>query len=169
MDKLIEQNFVAEIPPAEVNHEEPEWYLPMHAVFTPERSTKVRFVFHASAKGPLGKSLNEHLEKGPNYINSLPNVLIAWRLNQVAYAGDIHKMFNEILIHPEDQVFHCFLWRANEEEERKVLLVNTTKFRGQACLQLRMNFRNTLMLMILVDQRKTKYTRRRSQKVLTPY
>jgi hypothetical protein len=120
MDKLIEQNFVAEIPPAEVNHEEPEWYLPMHAVFTPERSTKVRFVFHASAKGPHGKSLNEHLEKGPNYINSLPNVLIAWRLNQVAYAGDIHKMFNEILIHPEDQVFHCFLWRANEEEERKV-------------------------------------------------
>ena len=32
MDKLIEQNFMVEIPPAEVNHEVPEWYLPMHAV-----------------------------------------------------------------------------------------------------------------------------------------
>ena len=120
INKLIEEKFVKEIPPQQVNHDEPEWYLPIHAVFTPDRSTKIRLVFDASAKGPNGKSLNEHLEKGPNYINSLPNVLIAWRLDHVAYAGDIRKMFNQVLIHPNDQVFHRFLWRTNKEEKPKV-------------------------------------------------
>jgi hypothetical protein len=144
MDKLIEQNFMAEIPPAEVNHKEPEWYLPMHAVFTPERSTKVRLVFDASAKGPHGKSLNEHLEKGPNYINSLPNVLIAWRLNQVAYAGDIRKMFNQILIHPEDPVFHRFLWRANEEKEPKVYQWIRLNFRDKPAPNIATGVINTL-------------------------
>ena len=27
--------------------------------------------------------------------------------------GDVRKMFNQILVHPEDQVYHRFLWRSN--------------------------------------------------------
>ena len=54
-------------------------------------------------KGPRGKSLDEHLERGPNYRNSLPNVLMVWRFEKVAYTGDVRKMFNQVLIHPEDQ------------------------------------------------------------------
>ena len=94
--------------------------LPLQAVSTPDRTTQVRRVFDASAKGPRGKSLNEHLEKGPNYINSLPNVLMAWRFDKVAYTGDVRKMFNQVLIHPDDQVFHRFLWRTNESLKPKV-------------------------------------------------
>ncbi|PFX23288.1 hypothetical protein AWC38_SpisGene12174 [Stylophora pistillata] len=56
------------------------------------------------------------IKKGPNYINSLPNVLIAWRWDEVAYAGDIRKMFNQVLVHPDDQVFHRFLWRKNQHD-----------------------------------------------------
>ena len=107
-------------PRENVNHDQPEWYLPLQAVFTPDRTTQVRLVFDASAKGPRGKSLNEHLEKGPNYINSLPNVLMAWRFDKVAYTGDVRKMFNQVLIHPDDQVFHRFLWRTNESLKPKV-------------------------------------------------
>ena len=77
-------------------------------------------MFDASAKDPRGTSLNEHLEKGQNYINSLPNVLTAWRFDKVAYTGDIRKMFNQVLIHPDDQVFHRFLWRTNESLKPKV-------------------------------------------------
>lgn len=66
---------------------------------------KVRLVFDSSSKGHNGLSLNYHLEKGPNYINSLPNVLAAWRWDEVAYAGDIRKMFNQVLVHPDDKVF----------------------------------------------------------------
>lgn len=83
--------------------------MPLQAVFTPEKSTKVRLVFDASSKGHDGLSLNDHLEKGPNYINSLPNGLTAWRWDEYAYCGDIRKMFNQVLMHPYDQVFHRFL------------------------------------------------------------
>ena len=90
--------------------------MPLQAVFTPEKSTKVRLVFDSSSKGHDGLSLNNHLEKGPNYINSLPNVLRAWRWDEYAYSGDIRKMFNQVLVHPDDQVFHRFLWRKNQQE-----------------------------------------------------
>ena len=88
---LLEQEFIVEIK--QVNHNVREWYLPMQAVLTPDRTTKLRLVFDASAKGQNGKSLDDHLEKGPNYINSLPNVLMAWGFDQVAYTGDMRKMF----------------------------------------------------------------------------
>ena len=111
VEKLLDQN---------VNHDQPEWYLPLQAVFTPDRTTQVWLVFDASAKVPRGKSLNEHLEKGPNYINRLPNVLMAWRFDKVAYTGDVRKMFNQVFIQPNDQVFHRFLWRTNESLKQKV-------------------------------------------------
>ena len=120
VNKLLDQNFVKEILAEEVKHDSPEWYLPLHAVFTPERSTQVRLVFDASAKGLDGRSLNDHLEKGPNYINSLPSVLIAWRWDKVAYCGDLRKMFNQVMIHPDDQVFHRFLWRTNPTKSPKI-------------------------------------------------
>ena len=118
IQKLLEQEFIVEIK--QVDHNVPEWYLPMQAVLTPDRTTKLRLVYDASAKGQNGKSLNDHLEKGPNYINSLPNVLMAWRFDQVAYSGDMGKMVNQVRIHPDDQVFHRFLWRTNESEQPRV-------------------------------------------------
>ena len=68
--------------------------MPVHAVFTPEKSTKVTLVLDSSSKGHNGLFLNDHLEKGPNYINSVPNILSAWRWDEFAYIGDIRKMFN---------------------------------------------------------------------------
>ena len=108
------------VPPEEVDHMQPEWYLPLQAVFTPDKTTKLRLVFDSSAKGHDDHSLNDHLEKGPNYINELPGVLAAWRWNNVAYSGDVRKMFNQILVHPDDQVFHRFLWRSSPTEEPTV-------------------------------------------------
>ena len=68
----------------------------------------------SSSKGHDGLSLNDYLEKGANFINSLLDVLAAWRWDEVALTGDVHKMFNQILVHPDDQeVHHRFLWRSN--------------------------------------------------------
>lgn len=61
------------------DHGQPEWYMPLQAVFTAEKSTKVGLLFDSSSKGHDGLTLNDNLENGPNYIDSLPNVLIAWR------------------------------------------------------------------------------------------
>ena len=120
VQKLVEQAFVIEVPTDQVDHNKPEWYLPMQAVFTPERSTKIRLVFDASAKGPDNKSLNDYLEKGPNYINNIQDVLMAWRWDHVGYCGDLRKMFNQIMIHPEDQIYHRFLFRQNQDEDPKI-------------------------------------------------
>ena len=45
---------------------------------------------------------------------------MAWRWNEVAYSGDIRKMFNQVLVHPDDQVFHRFLWRSDKSETPSV-------------------------------------------------
>ena len=116
VQKLVEQGFFIKVPHENVNRSQPEWYMPLQAVFTPEKSTNVGLVFDSSSKGSDGLSLNDHLEKGPNYINSLPNVLTAWRWDEYVYSGDIRKMFNQVLVHPDDQVFHRFLWRKNQHE-----------------------------------------------------
>lgn len=106
VQKLLDQGFVVKVAPEQVDHSQPEWYLPLQVVFTPERTTK----------GHDGLSLNNYLEKGPNYINSLPNILATWRWDNVAYTGDDHKMFNEILVHSYDQVYHRFLWRSDTSD-----------------------------------------------------
>ena len=118
--KLVDQGFVIKIPSGKVDHSKPEWYLPLQAVFTPEKTTKVRLVFDSSCEGHNGLSLNDHLEKGPNYINDIPEVLAAWRWDNIAYAGDVRKMFNQILVHPEDQVFHRFLWSEKPTDQPTV-------------------------------------------------
>ena len=120
VQKLLEQEFVKEVPPEQINHETPEWCLPQQAVFTPDRTSTVLLVFDASAQGRDGKSLNSHLEKGTNYIDSLPNVFIAWCFDKEAYTGDVRKMFNQVKIHPDDQVFHHFLWRTKDAEQPRV-------------------------------------------------
>ena len=62
VQKLLDQNFITKIPPEQIALDKPEWYLPLQAVFTPERTTKVPLVFDSTSKGH---------EKGPNLINSL--------------------------------------------------------------------------------------------------
>ena len=121
VQKLLEKGFVKEVPPEQINHETSEWYLLLQADFTPDRTTKVRLVFDASAQGRDGKSLNDHLDhQGPNYINSLPNVFIAWRFDKEGYTVDVRKLFNQVKIHPDDRVFHHFLWRTSDTEQPRV-------------------------------------------------
>jgi hypothetical protein len=76
-------------------------------VESPDKTTKCRLVFDAAAKMD-GLSLNDALEKGPRLMNSLFDVLIGCRQNEVAFAGDVSKMFNQIAVHPDDQKYHKF-------------------------------------------------------------
>ena len=46
-----------------VDHSQPEWYIPLQAVFRQDKSTKVRLVLDLSSKGPDGLSLNDYLRK----------------------------------------------------------------------------------------------------------
>ena len=77
VQKLLEQGFVKKY------HQNKSIMKPQNGIFRYKQfSLLTEQPKSGSAEGRDGKSLNDHLEKGPNYINSLPNVFIAWRFDK---------------------------------------------------------------------------------------
>ena len=103
----------------------PKYFLTHHPIWKLEsKSTPCRIVFNSSAKYK-GKSMNDHLAKGPSLLNSLPGVLLRWRQGRIGFAGDIAKMFHSIDIPVEDQMTHLFLWSEEENVEPDVRAITT--------------------------------------------
>ena len=75
----------------------------------PGKLTSCRIIWNSAAVHK-GLSLNDGLFKGPNLLNSLFCVLLAWRQDRIAITGDIKKVFNQIQITAKDVVYHRFLW-----------------------------------------------------------
>src|SRR6266436_6203098 len=74
-------------------------------------SGKMRAVFDSSAMAKDGTSLNKALHCGPKLQTELPEVLMRWREDDVAYQGDIVGMFSQVRLSPEDAKLHRFLWK----------------------------------------------------------
>ena len=55
--------------------------------------------------------LNEYWAKGPDLLNSLLGILVRFRENEVAFIGDIKKMYHTVKTTVLDQHTHRFLWR----------------------------------------------------------
>jgi len=81
-------------------------------------STSVRPVFNGAARFK-GKSLNDETMTGPSLINDLPQVLLHFRKDQIAIAGDVSKMFLNIRMSEEDSRYHHFFWRKDGEETKE--------------------------------------------------
>jgi hypothetical protein len=117
IDNLVQRGVVRILDSKEAAHakEEKSWYLNHRIIERPDKSsTKLRVVFD-SALPFQGICLNDALEKGPNFTNSLFRCLLAWREERVAVTGDISKMFNQIEMSEADQRFHRFIWRYGNE------------------------------------------------------
>lgn len=85
-------------------------YLPHRAVVREDKdTTKIRAVFDASC-AVNGPSLNDCLYSGPNLLGKIFDILIRFRLNEIAITADIRQAFLNIGIHPEHQDFLRFLW-----------------------------------------------------------
>ncbi|XP_064101528.1 uncharacterized protein LOC135212085 [Macrobrachium nipponense] len=108
IQKLIDSCFVRELYPEESRDE--GWYLQHHAVYQLHKSTKVRIVWNSAAKFN-GLCLNDGFYKGPDFLNSLLYCLLYWRMKSIGIAGDVQKMFNQILMAEKDQRYHRFVWR----------------------------------------------------------
>jgi hypothetical protein len=92
-------------------------YLPYHGVVRQDKSTsKVRVVYDASARS-LGPSLNDCLYTGPKFAQSIFEILLRFRLQRVALAGDIEKAFLMISIHEKDRDSLRFLWVSDPKDE----------------------------------------------------
>ena len=78
-------------------------------VYHPKKPEKMRAVFDCSAKFS-GTSLNDQLLQGPDLTNSLIGVLTHFRLEPVAFMGDIEAMFYQVRVPGAQCNFLCFLW-----------------------------------------------------------
>ena len=84
------------------NTKGPLYYLPHHGIYRPEKkSTPLRIVFDPACPYQ-GISLNSFLYMGPCLIGSLLGVLLRFREEAVAFAGNISKMFLQALLPERD-------------------------------------------------------------------
>ena len=112
MREMLVMNFCRKLSQEDLeSFKDPVHYIPHHAVLRPEnKSTPLRIAFNSSSVFQ-GHKLNDYWMKGPELLNSLFGVLLNFREKEVAFLGDISKMYNRILIPVQDQHVHRFLWR----------------------------------------------------------
>lgn len=97
----------------------PMHFLPHHGVIRSDReTTKLRVVFDGSAKSDKSTaSINECLEKGPNLVPHLFDIVVKFRGYPFAVVADIEKAFHQIQINPEDRRMLRFLWFDDIEKD----------------------------------------------------
>ena len=87
-------------------------FLPHHGVRRADKeTTKLRIVFNGSAKVDKDSfSLNDCLNKGPNRIPHIFDMMIKFRSYPIGITADIEKAFHQILIENNDRDMLRFLW-----------------------------------------------------------
>jgi hypothetical protein len=96
----------------------PIWYLPHHTVFKQLKPKEPRIVFDCASKSG-GTSLNDELLQGPMNTSTLFGVILRFRVDEVAVAADIKRMFHQVYVAPEDSGALCYLWWPNADMTRK--------------------------------------------------
>ena len=134
-DKIIKEQLRLGIlePVSDINHNVAKktaiHYLPHHRVIQQHsQTTKLRIVYDGSAHD-VGDdySLNDYLQKGPNFIPKLFEVLIKFRWNTVALTADIEKAFLMIGINEADRDVLCFLWFKHPNETSEMIHLRFTR------------------------------------------
>ena len=129
INDMIERGVARKLTKEELDeYTGPVHYLSHHEVMKPEStSTPCRIVFNSSAKCN-GHSVNDYWKKGPDLINNLLGIMIRLREGQVAFAGDIRKMYHAIKMSLVDQHKHRFLWRNEETDEPSTYVITSVSF-----------------------------------------
>ena len=98
-------------------------YIPHHPVIRLDKATtKLRVVYDASARSQ-GPSLNDCLLAGPNFGQSIVDIILRFRLHKIALVGDIEKAFLTVSVDEEDRDVLRFLWLDDIEKELPKLVV----------------------------------------------
>ncbi|GFT00127.1 integrase catalytic domain-containing protein [Trichonephila clavipes] len=92
-------------------------YLPHRPVIKENSTSKIRPVFDASARTKGSPSLNDCLEKGPNFIEVIPTKLNRFRRYKIGVISDIEKAFLQIGVREQDRDFLRFMWYDRENRE----------------------------------------------------
>ncbi|VDP47848.1 unnamed protein product [Heligmosomoides polygyrus] len=111
IDTQLRQGVIEEVdetkpPDGDIVH-----YLAHQAVITPHKNTtKLRVVFDGSAHLKESPSLNDVLNRGPVMLPKLFDILLRFRIGNVAMASDVEKAFLQIRLHEKDRDATRFLW-----------------------------------------------------------
>ena len=126
MVEMNEMKFSRKLSKKELEeYKGPVHYVSHHEVLRPEsKSTPVRIVFNSSAVFQ-GHRLNDYWMKGPDLLNDLFGIVLRFRENEVAFIGDISKMYHRIRIPEADQHVHRFLWRNLRTDRETDVYVKT--------------------------------------------
>lgn len=109
------------------------YFIPHHAVFKGSAdSGKLRVVFDASAETSSTRSLNSCLFTGPKLQKDIVDILLRFRLHQVAFTADVCKMYRQILVLPQHRTFQHIFWRPSSVDETKEFELNTVTY-GLSC------------------------------------
>ncbi|XP_065206647.1 uncharacterized protein LOC135836015 [Planococcus citri] len=109
IQKHLDAGYVEEVTGIDMKTTQ-TYYLPHHAVFTPDKSTTQRIVFDGSAKSKNKQSINDAIYKGTNLLSHGCEILIRFRLYRIVILSDIEKAFHQLIIHALDRDFVRFLW-----------------------------------------------------------
>ena len=89
--------------------------MPMHGVVKEvSTTTKLRIIFDASAKTSTTHSLNDTLLSGPSLYLLLTSILVKFRVPAIGMSADISKMFREVVLHPNERDFHCYVLQTKD-------------------------------------------------------
>jgi len=113
MNSYLQLQHAEPVPAAEIDLD--SFYLPIHGVFKEHSTTtKVRPVFDGSARTTSGVSFNDLLLPGPALLPLITDILLTFRLHQIAFSADVGKMFREIQLASSERDFHRFLLRDSD-------------------------------------------------------
>lgn len=125
----INQKHLRLCTPEEVADKKNAYFMPHHPVVkASSTTTKVRPVFDASAKSSNGFSLNDRLMIGPTVQPTIFEILIKWRMFQIAFTADIEKMYKQIWVHEDDAKFQRILWRNEASIPMQQFIATTVTF-----------------------------------------
>ncbi|XP_065203469.1 uncharacterized protein LOC135833627 [Planococcus citri] len=120
-----------------VDDEKPRYFIPHHAVLRPSSTTtKLRVVFHASAKSYCGKSLNDVLMVGPTLQPELFDTSLRFRTRRWAIVADISGMYRCVWVDEEDRRFQSIIWRGKKRELNTITYgTGNASYTATACLE----------------------------------
>ena len=119
IDNLLQKSYAVKLSEEEIiDTVERVWYLPIFIIKNPNKPGKIRMVWDAAAKSN-GSSLNDFVNRGPDLLKSLFDVLVSFRVGRVAVYSDIAEMFHQINVRQGDMHCQRFLWWGTNDDISK--------------------------------------------------
>ncbi|GFW44939.1 integrase catalytic domain-containing protein [Trichonephila clavipes] len=116
----VSEEIIEPVEPEELAREKGQ-FLPHQPIFKENSTTRIYLVFDASAKERISGSLNDCIEKGPNYLELIPKLLNRFRQGKYGVISDIRQAFLQIKVAPSDRKFLRFLWWEEGDPRKRIV------------------------------------------------